>query len=270
MNNLFKQSAECLQLDDPQEKIAFGLDIESAWQNNSLEWEEFEAPIIINEPGAIDKPEIVPLKKLSKRGFRSDKQIAALLHALAHIEMTAVNLSWDSICRYPGMPKSYYDDWISTATDEGQHFLLLQKQMQQLGYDYGDFVAHGELWNMAVKTGHNLMHRMAIVHRVLEARALDVVPLSIKQFEEIKLYDAVKTLTVIADDEVRHVAAGTKWFRYCCELEQCDPDEKFFQLIQHYMKTPPRGPFNQEARLKAGFTLHELEQLEFNDNNYAV
>ncbi|MBF0265509.1 MAG: ferritin-like domain-containing protein [Gammaproteobacteria bacterium] len=268
MNNLFQLSADCLRISDPQEKIVFGQEIASQWQNKVLELDSEASPIVINNPGAIDKPEIVPLKKLSKRGFRSDKQIAALLHALAHIEMTAVNLSWDSICRYPGMPQEYYQDWINTAIDEGKHFLLLQKQMQDLGYDYGDFVAHGELWEMAVKTGENLMHRMAIVHRVLEARALDVVPASIKQFEEIKLKNSVKALTIIANDEVRHVAAGSKWYRYCCQIEQCDPDKKFFQLIKQYMKSPPRGPFNAEARTQAGFSSYELEQLNHNDINF--
>jgi len=268
MNNLFQLSAQCLRIKDPQEKISFGQEIASQWQNNSLEFAPDFSAVIINNPGAIDKPEIVPLKKLSKRGFRSDKQIAALLHALAHIEMTAVNLSWDSICRYPGMPKSYYQDWINTALDEGRHFLLLQKEMNKLGYDYGDFVAHGELWEMAVKTGHNLMHRMAIVHRVLEARALDVVPISIKQFEEIKLVDTVKALTTIANDEIGHVAAGTKWFRYCCEQEQCDSDKKFFELINHYMSSPPRGPFNEDARIKAGFSEYEMTHLIENDQQY--
>ncbi|MFK5986793.1 MAG: ferritin-like domain-containing protein [Pseudomonadota bacterium] len=268
MKNLFQEAGHCLSIADPEAKIAYGMDLVSAWDNGTLEWDCFEAPIIINSPGRLEQPIIVPPKKLKKRGFGSDKQIASLLHALAHIEITAVNLAWDSICRYPDMPKEYYNDWIDTAKDEGEHFLALRQQIQQLGFDYGDFPVHGELWNMAVQTGDNLMHRMAIVHRVLEARALDVVPFAVKKFQSINASDTAKVLTTIANDEVNHVAAGTRWYHYCCKKQQCDPDSTFFELIKHYLNSYPKGPFNQTARKSAGFSENELNLLSQYNEQY--
>ncbi|MFK5894203.1 MAG: ferritin-like domain-containing protein [Pseudomonadota bacterium] len=262
MKNLFQEAEHCLTIADPEAKIAYGMEVVSAWHAVQLEWNSFESPIIINSPGRLDKPIIVAPKKLKKRGFGSEKQIASLLHALAHIEITAVNLAWDSICRYPGMPKEYYNDWIDTAKDEGEHFLALRQQIQLLGFDYGDFPVHGELWNMAVLTGGNLMHRMAIVHRVLEARALDVVPFSVKKFQSINANDTAKVLINIANDEVNHVAAGTRWYHYCCEKEKLDPEVTFFQLIKQYLHSYPRGPFNEPARKLAGFSNDELSLLK--------
>jgi len=268
MKNLFQEAAICLKLADPEAKIAYGLEVVSAWFDNKLEWDSFEAPIIINSPGQADKPVIVPIKKIKKRGFGSDKQIASLLHALAHIEITAINLAWDSICRYPGMPKEYYNDWVNTAKDEGEHFFDLRQQMQQFGFDYGDFPVHGELWKMAVLTGDKLMHRMAILHRVLEARALDVVPVSVEKFQSINAFDTAKVLINIANDEINHVSAGTRWYHYCCEQEKVNPDTTFFQLIKHYLHFYPKGPFNEDSRKLAGFSDNEIQLLNHYDNEY--
>jgi uncharacterized ferritin-like protein (DUF455 family) len=262
LKNLFQEAENCLKISDPEKKIAYGMEVISLWQSSQLEWDCSQEARIINSPGRLDKPIIVPPRGLKKRGFGSDKQIASLLHALAHIEITAVNLAWDSVCRYPAMPKEFYDDWVSTAKDEGGHFLALRQLIQNLGYDYGDFPAHGELWTMAVLTGDNLMHRMAVVHRVLEARALDIVPHAIKKFESLQALDTAKVLNEIANDEVGHVAAGTRWFHYCCEKEKCDPDTTFFQLVKQYLKSYPRGPFNEQARLSAGFSQNELALLK--------
>jgi len=265
MKNLFQEAEHCLKISDPQEKIAYGMEVVSDWNATNLEWDCSDSPRIINSPGHLDKPIIVPPNKLKKRGFGSQQQIASLLHALAHIEITAVNLAWDSICRYPGMPQEYYDDWINTAKDEGEHFLALRQQIKLLGYDYGDFPAHAELWNMAIQTADNLMHRMGIVHRVLEARALDVVPFAVQKFQTIKSGDTAKVLIRIANDEVNHVAAGTRWYRYCCEKEKVDPDKTFFKLIKQYLNSYPRGPFNESSRASAGFSKNEITLLKYYD-----
>jgi uncharacterized ferritin-like protein (DUF455 family) len=268
MKNLFQEAESCLKIADPEAKIAYGMEIISAWKNSQLEWDCFEKPLIINSPGRLEKPTIVPPNKVRKRGFGSSKQIASLLHALAHIEITAVNLAWDSICRYPGLPKEYYNDWVATAEDEGEHFFALRQQIQLLGFDYGDFPVHSELWDMAVLTSDNLMHRMGIVHRVLEARALDVVPFAVKKFQAINSNDTARVLIQIANDEVNHVAAGTRWYRYCCEKEKLDPDTTFFRLIKQYMPFYPKGPFNEIARRTAGFTDNELQLLNQYDIEY--
>lgn len=268
MNNLFEEAQNCLLIADPEEKIAHSLEVVAAWRDGKLAIPNSAQAIVINKPGRLDSPELVAPEKVRKRGFGSEKQRASLLHALAHIELTAINLSWDSICRYPNMPREYYNDWVETANDESYHFLGLKKRLQKLGFDYGDFDAHNELWGMAVKTGDSLMHRMGIVHRVLEARALDVVPASVERFNKINDHETAKVLITIANDEVNHVGAGTRWFRYCCELDKVDPDKTFFSLIMQYMHAYPKGPFNIDARKKAGFSDNEILLLNQYDNEY--
>jgi len=133
-----------------------------------------------------------------------------------------------------------------------------------MGFDYGDFAAHDALWESAIKTAGDLSDRMGILHRVYEARALDVVPKTLEKFRALGDLKTATVLTVIANDEVNHVSAGTRWFRYRCEQKGVDSDELFFCLLKKYMNRYPKGPFNKEARLKAGFSDHELAMLECN------
>ena len=273
MKNLYQEAKNCFLTDDPDEKLELSLEIAGAWNSDLLEWKEGDSllndpPLQLKQPGHPDKPVLVEVSKLKNRGFKSVQQRASLIHALAHIELTAVNLSWDSIYRYRHLPKEYYDDWVQTAKEETQHFYLLRQSLRDMGYDYGDFPAHNELWQMAVTTADDLMARMAIVHRVLEARALDVVPFSVEKFRSIGDSKTADSLVIIANDEIGHVNSGTRWFRYRCEQEQVDPDKMFFTLIKKYLKSTPRGPFNREARIKAGFSLAEMQELERLDAAY--
>ncbi|WP_198262978.1 ferritin-like domain-containing protein [sulfur-oxidizing endosymbiont of Gigantopelta aegis] len=267
MKNLYQEAKNCFLCVNPDEKLALSQQIASAWDAGLLEWQEGDslsqdAPLQLNEPGRQSKPLLVEVSKLKNRGFKSIQQRASLIHALAHIELTAVNLSWDSVYRYRHMPKEYYDDWVKTAKEESLHFNLLRQSLRDMGYDYGDFPAHNELWQMAVTTADDLMARMAIVHRVLEARALDVIPFSMGKFRDVGDPQTADALTIIANDEIGHINAGTRWFRYQCEREQLDPDKMFFTLIKKYLNSTPRGPFNRDARLKAGFSLNEMQELE--------
>ena len=273
MKNLYQEAQKCFLITDPDEKLEQSLAVASAWEAGNLEWQDHDTSIeetIIQyqQPGHLDKPEIVPVNKVKNRGFKSAQQRASLIHALAHIELTAVNLSWDSVYRYRDLPKEYYDDWVQTAKEEVQHFYLLRTGLRELGFDYGDFPAHNELWQMAVTTANDLMARMAIVHRVLEARALDVVPISVEKFRSIGDQEMAKSLEIIANDEVGHVNSGSRWFRYCCAQQQVDPESTFFKLLKKYLNSTPRGPFNQEARIKAGFSLDEMKELERLDFAY--
>ncbi|MCW8929519.1 MAG: ferritin-like domain-containing protein [Gammaproteobacteria bacterium] len=275
MKNLYDEAKKCFLTVDPDEKLALSLEIVGAWDSGQLEWKEgdslqHEPPLQLNQPGRQDKPVLVEVSKVKNRGFKSVQQRASLIHALVHIEMTAVNLSWDSVYRYRHMPKEYYDDWVQTAKEESQHFFMLRQSLRDMGYDYGDFPAHNELWQMAVNTADDLMARMAIVHRVLEARALDVVPFSVDKFRNLGDSKTADSLVVIANDEIGHVNSGSRWFRYQCEKEQVDPDKMFFTLIQKYLKSTPKGPFNREARLKAGFSLAEMQELERLDAEYKL
>jgi len=273
MKNLYQEALSCFLTIDPDEKLALSLDLVADWEAGLLQWQEgddfiCEAPKHFNSPGRLDKPILVDTAKVKNRGFKSIQQRAALIHALSHIELTAVNLCWDTIYRYRHLPKEYYSDWIQAAKEETQHFYLLRESLRELGYEYGDFPAHNELWQMAVTTADDLMARMAIVHRVLEARALDVVPLSINKFRSIGDNKTADALVIIANDEIGHVNAGTRWFHFRCAQEQVDPDTMFFSLLNKYFKSTPRGPFNKEARKQAGFSSYEMNELERLDIQY--
>lgn len=265
MNNLYSEAERCFLIADPDEKMEATKEVAHRYLAGELDWQSHDVPIQYSKPGRLDKPELVAPKQLQRRGFNSELQRARLLHALTHIELTAVNLSWDTIYRFRHMPKEYYDDWAQTALEEASHFLALRERIRVLGYDYGDFYAHDELWKSAVQTADDIMDRMAVVHRVLEARALDVVPPSRDKFIEIGDPESARVLTMIANDEVRHVNAGSHWFRYRCEQKGLDPDTTFFKLSQKYIKAYPKGPFNLEARRAAGFNEHELEMLKYYD-----
>jgi uncharacterized ferritin-like protein (DUF455 family) len=265
MKNLYQQSKECFLTADPIAKTALTEQLAGQWFSGKLEWKDGETPLILNEPGRLEKPEIVLPKDLIKRKLGSEVGRAALIHSLAHIELTAVNLALDTIYRYRGLPKEYYDDWIQCAREEAGHFMMLRERLIEMGFDYGSFSAHNELWKMAVSTADDLMDRMGVVHRAFEARALDVIPSSLVKFERLNDTKMVKVLTVICNDEIGHVNSGTRWFRYRCEQENLDPDTTFFRLLEKYMGGSLAGPFNREARLKAGFSEQEMDYLELND-----
>ena len=186
----------------------------------------------------------------------------ALLHAVAHIEFNAINLALDAALRFAGMPGDYYRDWLSVAFDEARHFRLLETRLHEMGAAYGDLPAHNGLWEMAEQTAHDPLVRMALVPRVLEARGLDVTPGMIEKLRNAGDHASVACLEIILEEEVRHVAIGSRWFRYLCEQRGLAPEATFRSLLREYYAGGLRGPFNHQARLDAGFTESELEDLE--------
>jgi uncharacterized ferritin-like protein (DUF455 family) len=269
MNNLYDLAKNCFLTADPAEKVAATYEACSLWDGKQVEWTDGESPLLLNEPGRLDKPEIVMPRDLGKRKLTKEEGRASLIHSLAHIELTAINLAWDSVYRYRDMPLEYYQDWVQCAKEEAGHFILLRDRLRDMGYDYGSFPVHNELWKMAVSTADDLMDRMGIVHRAFEARALDVIPGTLKRFESMNDTAMTRALTIICNDEVGHVSSGSRWFRYRCEQKQLDPDQTFFTLLEKYLSKPLAGPFNTEARKRSGFTDAELEYLERNDSRAA-
>jgi len=267
VNSLYQQAKKCFLTTDPNLKIDESIEGEALWNSGKLTWDADEPVELLNEPGRMDKPEVVMPKDLGRRKLGSEKGRAALIHSLAHIELTAVNLAWDAVYRYRGMPKEYYNDWVQCAKEEATHFRMLRSRLQEMGFDYGSFPVHNELWKMAVSTAGDLKDRLAVVQRVFEARALDVVPGTIKRFESIGDRAMVKALTIICNEEVGHVSSGTRWFHYRCKQLQLDPDSHFQELLKKYMRAPPRGPFNEVIRLQAGFSQNELDFLNENSEN---
>jgi uncharacterized ferritin-like protein (DUF455 family) len=209
-------------------------------------------------PGRPERPLLVPPGSVKQRSVQSIEGRAALIHALAHIEFNAVNLALDMIWRFVEQPAAFYSDWLSVAKDEARHFLLLREHLLSIGFDYGDFPAHNGLWEMAEKTKSNLLARLALVPRTLEARGLDASP----QIRD-KLAHACDTrgaaiLDIILKDEIGHVAVGNRWYRFVCKANNVDPVTEYAALAASYRAPALRGPFNLDARRAAGFTEEEL------------
>ncbi len=200
-------------------------------------------------------------RELPRRGFGSEEGRAAFIHAVAHIEFNAIDLACDAIWRFRGMPPAYYGDWVQVADDEARHFLMLRARLRDYGHDYGDFDAHNGLWEMAVKTAHDGLARMALVPRVLEARGLDVTPAMITKLRALGDEATAGILEVILREEVAHVAAGSRWYRSHCERAGIEPRQRFRELLAEYAGGVLHGPFNLEARRAAGFDEAELTSL---------
>jgi uncharacterized ferritin-like protein (DUF455 family) len=262
-NSLFSAARDCLDASMPEAKIARTFEAAAAFEAGLLALpEDAPPPEPIRMPGRPAKPMLVPPRELPRRGFGTPEGRAAFIHAVAHIEFNAVDLAWDAAYRFRGMPREYYADWVGIARDEARHFSLLRARLQALGYDYGDFDAHNGLWEMAEKTAGDGLARMALVPRVLEARGLDVTPGMIVKLRALSDDATANILEIILREEVAHVAAGSRWFRWFCERAGVEPRAKFRELLTEYARPVLHGPFNIEARTAAGFDAEELAALE--------
>lgn len=213
-------------------------------------------------PGRPERPRLVPPAEVPRRSPHTVTGRAALLHAIAHIEFNAINLALDAVWRFPGLPAAYYRDWLRVAGEEALHFSLLREHLRSLGHDYGDFEAHDGLWAMADKTREDIVARMALVPRTLEARGLDATPLIQSKLAKAGDARAVEILDIILRDEVGHVAIGNHWYRWLCEREGLDPIVHYETLTERHGAPRLKPPFNLGARRRAGFTQAELDRLE--------
>jgi uncharacterized ferritin-like protein (DUF455 family) len=218
-------------------------------------------PVTGSIPGRPAKPELVPPRQVGKRSMATVEGRAMLVHALAHIEFNAVNLALDALWRFPGMPEQYYTDWLRVSREEAYHFSMLAAHLQTLGYRYGDFTAHDSLWEMVEKTCGDVMARMALVPRTLEARGLDAIPPLRAKIAQAGDMEAARILDIILDDEIGHVEIGNRWYRYLCEQRGLEPRATYDELAKRYKAPALKGPFNFEARRLAGFTETELTDL---------
>ena len=188
----------------------------------------------------------------------------ALIHAIAHIEFNAINLAADAAWRFDSMPRAFYLDWVQVAAEEASHFSMLRAHLQSMGHDYGDLPAHQGLWTMCEKTAHDIVARMALVPRTLEARGLDATPLIQEKLRRVGTPDAlraVEILDVILREEVGHVAIGNHWYRWLCDRQGLDAVAHYAVLVKQYQAPRLKPPFNAAARKAAGFTDTELEWL---------
>ena len=218
-----------------------------------------EAPSGI--PGRPPRPELIPHNQLAQKSVALLEGRAALIHSIAHIELNAIDLALDIVWRFPGMPDEFYRDWVSIAREEARHFTLLRDHLVMLGFDYGSFQAHNGLWEMAEKTNGDLLARIALVPRTLEARGLDASPMVRKKLISVGDHKAGAIIDVILRDEIGHVAVGNRWYRYLCVQRGLDPVATYAELSERYKAPHLRGPFNLEARRAAGFDEEELAAL---------
>jgi uncharacterized ferritin-like protein (DUF455 family) len=212
-------------------------------------------------PGRPVKPSLVAPKAIKKMALTTLEGRAALLHALAHIEFNAIDLALDIVWRFSGLPEQFYRDWVRIAQEEARHFSLLREHLRSLGFDYGDFDAHNTLWEMAQKTQDDVLARVALVPRTLEARGLDASPAVRNKLISVGDRKAGEILSIILKDEIGHVAAGNHWYRWICTQRQLDPISTYAGLVAHYEAPKLLPPFNLAARRLAGFDETELQQL---------
>ncbi|HQS19473.1 MULTISPECIES: ferritin-like domain-containing protein [unclassified Acidovorax] len=263
---LRQRALQVLCLSDPEQKAAATLDLQAQAATLSIAEQAPAAPADAGAlPGHPERPALLRHTEVARRSPATAQGRAILIHAIAHIEFNAINLALDAVWRFDGMPPAYYLDWLRVAAEEAQHFRLLRDHLRRQGHDYGDFPAHQGLWTMCEKTQHDIVARMALVPRTMEARGLDATPQIQRKLRQVGTPDAlaaVDILDTILRDEVGHVAIGNHWYRWLCARQGLDPESLYGQLVRQYEAPRLKPPFNEAARRSAGFTEAELLWLQ--------
>jgi uncharacterized ferritin-like protein (DUF455 family) len=246
---------------DAVQKAAGVRRLAQAWATGELSVDVGMTSSLTVTPGHPSKPEMVSPLDVKRRAMNTPEGRAAMIHALVHIEFNAINLALDALWRFANMPRDYYIDWLRVADEEALHFTLLADHLKTQGFIYGDFTAHNGLWDMAMRTQHDVLARMALLPRTMEARGLDVVPGMRAKLIQAGDIEVGPILDIVMRDEIGHVAIGNRWFNYLCEQRKMVPDTTYADLVAEHNAVPRRGPFNLEARRAAGFSEQELTKL---------
>jgi uncharacterized ferritin-like protein (DUF455 family) len=250
-----------LEAADPACKVALSRALAVRWRAGHMAIGRALPPL---RPARPDCPVLRPPRDMPRRrNFGAPAGRVALLHALAHIELNAIDLAWDLVARFSdsGLPRSFFDDWLGVAAEEAEHFALLARRLAALGSFYGALPAHDGLWEAAAATVHDLIARLAVVPLVLEARGLDVTPQMIRRLERAGDPESAAVLDRIYRDEIGHVAIGLRWFDRLCGERGLDPEAAFHDRVRCYFKGALKPPFNREARERAGLPGAYYEQL---------
>jgi uncharacterized ferritin-like protein (DUF455 family) len=262
ISDLRQAALHWLAVCEPTQKSAGVRQLGRDWMSGTL---SLDAAAVLcatqNIPGIPEKPELISPRLVKRRAMNTVEGRAAMIHAMVHIEFNAINLALDAVWRFAGMPREYYADWLRVADEEALHFELLSGHLHKLGYAYGDFPAHSGLWDLAQKTQHDALARMALLPRTMEARGLDVTPGLKAKLEQAGDAEVGPIMDIILRDEIGHVAVGNHWFNWLCGQRGLEPTAAYVQLASEHGAPSPRGPFNLEARRKAGFSERELAQL---------
>jgi uncharacterized ferritin-like protein (DUF455 family) len=248
---------------NPIDKVSLVKKTAERWRKGELSPYRPNPPVMPDQPGRPEKPELLPPSQMPRRRLGSPEGLIALIHSLVHIEMNAIDMTWDLIARFAreDLPREFLDDAVKVGLDEAEHFELLNSTLEDLGAHYGDLPGHKGFWEAAHKTRHYLLARLAIGNLVLEARGLDVSPNMIRQIEKIGQPEIAETMRKIYVDEITHVAFGAKWFKFVCHSKQINPEITFQNLVRKYFHSGLKSPFNDEARAIAGLTREFYEPL---------
>ncbi|THD84205.1 ferritin-like domain-containing protein [Aliigemmobacter aestuarii] len=256
MQSLAERAVEVLTTADGRAKTALGRAHAAAWfaaraAGDPLPIGRAAPPL---RPARPERPELLPPREVPRRRPGSPQGRIALLHAVAHIELNAVDLHFDIVARFADvpMPLGFYDDWIKAADEECKHFNMICDCLEAMGSHYGALPAHAGMWRAAEDTAEDMLGRLAVVPMVLEARGLDVTPGMIDIFRKAGETQALDALSVIYAEEVGHVAYGSKWFNWLCGRDGLDPKEVFHGLVRKYFHGALKPPFNEEKRAEAG------------------
>ena len=256
------RALDVLCLTDPADKAEQAIALLAAASAGQGKWDT--AAQLSTPPGLPGRPALPRLVAADQVARRSPFTLvgrAALIHAICHIEFNAINLALDAVWRFAGMPEAFYRDWLRVAGEEALHFGLLREHLLTLGHDYGDFEAHDGLWRMTEATAGDVLARMALVPRTLEARGLDATPPIQAKLKKAGDVRAVAILDIILRDEIGHVAIGNRWYAWLCQQGGQDPVALYPQLVARYAAPRLRPPFNLAARRAAGFSEAELDWL---------
>lgn len=263
---MYQNLEQAICSDDILIKESFVVQCLEYCNQNEVRAEDGFIPEVFKTPSYITRCNIVSPSSLPHRkDFESDEGLATLVHSIAHIEFSAIDLALDAVYRYPQMPMRYKLDWLEVASDEIRHFQMLESLIKELGFAYGDFPVHSGLFDAANNTAHNILDRMAIVPRYFEASGLDVSPQIIKKLENKRkipaVYKLIKILNIIYEEEIDHVLKGDKWFKYLCH-EMGKDEDVYFEILEHYNLLDKHRPHvNVEGRKEAGFSCSEIKKL---------
>ncbi|HEX7871512.1 MAG TPA: ferritin-like domain-containing protein [Sphingobium sp.] len=238
---------------EPRAKLMRARAVARDWRAGRLEMRfDVAMPDFPDRP---DRPELLPPNRMPRRGKGAEAGRIALLHAIAHIEFSAIDLAFDLIGRFgAGLPAAFIDDWMTVGAEEAMHFALLDRRLRQMGSHYGALPAHEGLWEAAHETRHDLAARLAVVPLVLEARGLDVTPQMIERLYSAGDTRSARIMARIASDEVKHVAFGIRWFEKVAAERDFNAPLTFQTLVRRHFKGAIKPPFNDSARRQAGLT----------------
>ena len=253
MTSLAERAVAVLTAADPDDKVRLSDQAALAWRRGELAGIGCCPPP--DRPARPDLPVTLAPKHMPRRRLGGPAGKVAMIHALAHIELNAIDLAWDIIARFaaPALPAAFYDDWVTVAADEAAHFAALADLLPAVGSFYGALPAHDGLWEAADKTAHDLIERLAVIPMTLEARALDTAPATIARLQEAGEAQVTAVLSTILEDEIGHVAAGVRWFETLCRTRGDDPIARYHAIIRRHFPKGLKAPFNQAARARANF-----------------